>query len=90
MLGGLFGIPIVKWTQKFKYISIFIFVVIAVHASTFTSDVINSGVRVAAMKFMQYNLTFVGIMVPIAIGVLAVFCLFICTGLLNKKQRVEE
>lgn len=87
ILSGLFGLPIVKWACKYKYQTIFLASVIGTNIYLFVGVAETKGWKEAARIMIEGAITPLGIFLPIGIGLIAVFCVFICAiGMPDKKE----
>ena len=77
IFGGLFGPAIAQWLSRFKYRVIFLVVTVSVHIGLFVALIYSEGLHFAVDAMLKNTLTPVGILVPMGIGLLAVFVAFI-------------
>lgn len=78
VFGGIFGPALVRWVGKYKYLTVFAIVAVGVHIVAFAQDCMDAGLHVALARAREFTFTPVGIFVPMAMGALAVICLFFC------------
>ena len=86
VLGGLFGSDLARWAGKYKYLTIFLTVTIGVHVFLFAHDFIEGGGRTALDRLRQFTFTPVGLLAPMAVGLIAVLCVFFCAILTPDKK----
>jgi hypothetical protein len=78
IFGGLIA-PILSHTRRrFKYVTIFLVSVILANVFSFIAGVWIVGWKMAWQRTIEDGLTWVGILVPISIGLLVVLIVFIC------------
>jgi uncharacterized membrane protein YeaQ/YmgE (transglycosylase-associated protein family) len=87
ILGGLFGSSIVKWLRRYKYRTIFFASVIGTNIYVFVEFAKLKGWREAARIMAEGATTYLGIFLPISVGLIAVFCVFICSLGIPKKKK---
>lgn len=88
ILGGLFGPVIAQWMAKLKYWVVFLVAMMATHIGLFIVGAYARGIHYAIKVTLEDAFTPVGILVPMGIGLLAVFVTFI--GSLNTPKKPNE
>ncbi|GAB2895473.1 hypothetical protein GCM10027093_33750 [Paraburkholderia jirisanensis] len=87
ILSGIFGPVIARLALKFKYRTIFAFVVIGLYLVAFANSVRLEGWRIACSVFMDKITTPVGVLVPPGIGLLVVACVFVASSGESENKR---
>ncbi|WP_233874643.1 hypothetical protein [Paraburkholderia adhaesiva] len=87
ILSGLIGPIASKWASRFKCRLIFLVTVVGLYLSALMGLVYVHGWRIGFKLFMNRTTNFAGILVPMALGLLAVFIVFISSiGEQRKKE----
>lgn len=76
LIGGIFGPPIARWMGKFKYWTIFFVAMMATHIGLFIAGAYKRGLQFAVDATLKGTFTLPGILVPMGIGLLSVFVVF--------------
>lgn len=90
LLGGLFGPAIMPWLIRYKYRVIFLLVMVGVHISCFVVGVFSKGLHFAIQAVVDKTFSPVGILAPMAIALIAVFVVFICSMNFHNKKMVDK
>jgi dipeptide/tripeptide permease len=77
IFGGMFGPAIAQWMSRFKYWVIFLVATMSTHIGVFVAVLYADGLTFAIDAMLKNTLTPVGILVPMGIGLLAVFVAFV-------------
>ena len=88
IIGGLFGQVITQWLSRFKYWVIFLTAMIGMHIGLFIAGAYARGIQFAIQATLKETLTPVGILLPMSVGVGAVFLAFL--GSLNNPKKSNE
>jgi hypothetical protein len=88
IFGGLFGPAIAQWMGKFKYWVVFLVAMMSAHLGLFVAGVYARGLQFAIKVTLRDTFTPVGILVPMGIGLLAVFVAFV--GSLNNPKHKND
>ncbi len=86
VLIGLFGPTLTRWLGRYKYRSLFIATVLIFYVLAFGAVILGGyGVGDAFRVFVERTLTTSGILAPIGIGCIVVFCTFVASMGQEKK-----
>ena len=72
----LFGPAGARWLSQFKYWTIFLVATMGTYAGLFVAKVYAKGWHLAVDEMLKNSSTLSGLMVPIGVGVIAVFVAF--------------
>ncbi|MDN7674064.1 hypothetical protein QZM22_16405 [Burkholderia oklahomensis] len=85
ILSGILGPAVAKWLSRFRYIFVFLAGVFGAEAYLICSLVSDKGWKQAIPTIHEKIFTPAGLFIPIAIGVIAVFCSFLASIGFSKK-----
>ena len=88
IFGGLFGPAIAQWMSRFKYWVVFLAAMTSTYIGLYVAGIYAKGLRFATQAMLENIFTPVGILVPIGIGLLAVFVAFV--GSLNSPKKKTD
>ncbi|SAK96254.1 hypothetical protein AWB82_07010 [Caballeronia glebae] len=86
VLGGLFGPALMRRASKYRYWAIFVAVTVCVHLFLLISGICADGFTTTLGRYKHFMMTAVGILVPCAMGLLAVLTVVVCSVIAGKTK----
>ncbi|WP_157633032.1 hypothetical protein [Burkholderia ubonensis] len=88
ILSSIFGSELAKWATRFRYPIVFLIGAIGSEIYMFVSIAIEKGARIALDLMLGKALTTIGLIFPVVMGAIAVFCTFVASiGIENEKRK---